>query len=66
MSVVEDPLNRETIEAITQLIVERFHLEQIILFNDYAGGQGSETVNFDLLVVVRCNDQSHASHFVVD
>ena len=24
MRVVEDPLNRETIQAITQLIVERF------------------------------------------
>ena len=32
MRVVEAPLNRETIEAITRLIVERFQPEQIILF----------------------------------
>ncbi len=36
MPGVEDPLNRETIQAITQLIVERFQPEQIILFGSVA------------------------------
>ena len=42
MPVVEDPLNRETIEAITQLIVERFQPEQIILFGGCARGDLAE------------------------
>ena len=42
MRVVEDPLNRETIQAITQLIVQRFHPEQIILFGNCARADQSE------------------------
>ena len=42
MRLVEDPLNRETIEAITQLIVERFQPEQIILFGSCARGEEND------------------------
>ena len=53
MRVVEDPLNRDTIQAITQLIVERFEPEQIILFGSYARGEEDENSDLDLLVVLR-------------
>ena len=36
MPIVEYPLNRKTIQAITQLIVERFQPEQIILLGSVA------------------------------
>ena len=39
MPIAEDPLNRETIQAITQLIVERYQPEQIILFGSVARGE---------------------------
>ena len=42
MRVVKDPLNRETIRAIIQLIVERFQPEQIILFGSCARADLSE------------------------
>ena len=53
MRVVEDPLNRETIQAITQLIVERFEPEQVILFGSCARGEEDENSDLDLLVVLR-------------
>ena len=39
MRIVEDPLNRDTIQAVTQLIVERFEPEQVILFGSCARGE---------------------------
>ena len=53
MCIVEDPLNRETIQAITQLIVERFQPEQIILFGSVARGEDDENSDLDLMVVLR-------------
>ena len=53
MRIVEDPLNRETIQAITQLIVERFQPEQIILFGSVARGEEDENSDLDLMVVLR-------------
>ena len=51
MRVVEDPLNRDTIQAITQLIVERFQPEQVILFGSCARGEADENSDLDLMVV---------------
>ena len=42
MRVVEDPLDRETIEAITQLIVERFQPEHVILFGSSVRGEEND------------------------
>ena len=53
MCVVEYPLNRETIEAITQLIVERFQPEQVILFGSCARGEENQHSDLDLMVVLR-------------
>ena len=53
MRVVEDPLNRDTIQAITQLIVERFQPEQVILFGSCARGEEDENSDLDLMVVLR-------------
>ena len=52
MRIVEDPLNRATIQAITQLIVERFEPEQVILFGSCARGETDENSDLDLLVVL--------------
>ena len=57
MRIVEDPLNRDTIQAITQLIVERFEPEQIIMFGSCARGDTDENSDLDLLVVLRHNDE---------
>ena len=51
MHVVEDPRNRDTIQAITQLIKDRFEPEQVILFGSCARGEADENSNVDLLVV---------------
>ena len=51
MRVVEDPRNRDAIQAITQLIVERFEPDQIILFGSCARGEEDENSDPDLLVV---------------
>ena len=56
MRIVEDPLNRTTIEAITRLIVERFEPEQVILFGSCARGETDENSDLDLLVVLPHND----------
>ena len=60
MRVVEDPLNRETIQAITQLIVERFQPEQVILFGSCARGEENENSDLDLLILVR--DEAEVPH----
>ena len=57
MRVVEEPLNRTTIDAITRLIVERFEPEQIILFGSCARGDTDENSDLDLLVVLCHNDE---------
>ena len=60
MRVVEDPLNRETIQAITQLIVERFQPEQVILFGSCARGEEDKNSDLDLLILVR--DEAEVPH----
>ena len=45
----------DTIQAITQLIVERFEPEQVILFGSCARGETDENSDLDLLVVLRHN-----------
>ena len=57
MRVVEDPLNRETIQAITDLIVDRFQPEQIILFGSVARGEENEHSDLDLMVVLRPGEE---------
>ena len=57
MRIVEDPRNRETIEAVTQLIAERFEPKQIIMFGNCARGDIDENSDQDLLVVLQHNDE---------
>lgn len=65
MRVVEDPLNRETIQAITDLIVERFQPEQIILFGSVARGEENEHSDLDLMVVLRHNDEQGRDGYAI-
>jgi len=65
MRVVEDPLNRQTIQAITDLIVERFKPEQIILFGSVARGEESEHSDLDLMVVLRHNDEQGRDGYAI-
>ena len=65
MRVVEDPLNRETIQAITQLIVERFQPEQVILFGSCARGEEDENSDLDLMVVLRHNDEQGRDGYAI-
>ena len=65
MRVVEDPLNRETIQAITQLIVERFQPEQVILFGSVARGEENEHSDLDLMVVLRHNDKQGRDGYAI-
>ena len=44
---------REVLQAITQLIVERFQPEQVILFGSVARGEEDENSDLDLMVVLR-------------
>ena len=53
MNAVEDQIDRATIRAMAQLIVERFDPERIILFGSHARGEGREHSDVDLLVVLR-------------
>ena len=39
MNAIEAHIDRDTIQAITQLIVERFDPEQVILFGSHARGE---------------------------
>ena len=57
MRVVVDPLNRESIQTITQLIVQRFQPEQIILFGSVARGSADENSDLDLMVVLRPGEE---------
>ncbi len=65
MRIVEDPLNRETIEAVTQLIVDRFEPEQIIMFGSCARGDIDENSDLDLLVVLRHNDEKGCDGYAI-
>lgn len=55
MKAIEVPVDRATIQAIAQLIVERFDPEQIILFGSHARGEAGEHSDVDLLVVLRAD-----------
>ena len=53
MNTTETRIDRTTIQAIAQLIVERFNPEQVILFGSHARGEVGEHSDVDLLVVLR-------------
>lgn len=53
MNAIEAHIDNATIEAIAQLIVERFEPEQVILFGSYARGEEGSHSDVDLLVVLR-------------
>ena len=53
MNAIETHVDRTTIQAIAQLIVERFNPEQVILFGSHARGEVGEHSDVDLLVVLR-------------
>ena len=55
MNAVEDRIDRATIRAMAQLIVERFDPEQIILFGSHARGDAGTHSDVDLLVVLRAD-----------
>ena len=65
MRAVEDPLNRETIQAITQLIVDRFQPEQIILFGSCARGEENQHSDLDLMVVLLHNDAAGRDGYAI-
>ena len=65
MPIVEDPLNRQTIQAITQLIVERFQPEQVILFGSVARGEEDENSDLDLMVVLGHNDEEGRDGYAI-
>ncbi len=44
-------ITTETIEEITQLLVEKFNPEKVILFGSHASGGADEESDVDLLVV---------------
>ena len=53
MNAIEAHIDSATIQAIAQLIVERFDPEQIILFGSHARGEVGAHSDVDLLVVLR-------------
>ena len=53
MNTIETHIDSATIQAIAQLIVERFDPEQIILFGSHARGEVGAHSDVDLLVVLR-------------
>ena len=74
MNTIKTHIDRTTIQAIAQLIVERFNPEQVILFGSHARGEGREHSDVDLLVVLADTGQSQrdnpirqaiAEHFVL-
>ena len=74
MNTVETRIDKNTIQAIAQLIVERFKPEQVILFGSHARGETGEHSDVDLLVVLADTGQSQrdnpirraiAEHFVL-
>ena len=52
MNTIETHIDKNTIQAIARLIVERFKPEQIILFGSHARGEVGEDSDVDLLVVL--------------
>jgi predicted nucleotidyltransferase len=52
MNTIETHIDKTTIQAIAQLIVERFNPEQVILFGSHARGEVGEHSDVDLLVVL--------------
>ena len=65
MRIVEDPLNRDTIQAVARLIVERFEPEQVILFGSCARGEEDENSDLDLLVVLQHNDEQGREGYAI-
>ena len=55
MNAMEAYIDRATIQAIAQLVVERFDPEQVILFGSQARGEVGEHSDVDLLVVLRAD-----------
>lgn len=55
MNAAHIPIDRDTVQAITRLIVERFDPEKIILFGSYARREAGAHSDLDLLVVLRTN-----------
>ena len=53
MNAIEAHIDNSTIQAIAQLIAERFDPEQIILFGSRARGEVGAHSDVDLLVVLR-------------
>ena len=58
MNAIETHIDSATIQAIAQLIVERFDPEQIILFGSHARGEVGAHSDVDLLVVLRTDARS--------
>ena len=52
MNTIETHIDRSTIQAIAQLIVERFNPEQVILFGSHARGEVGEHSDVDLLIML--------------
>ena len=74
MNTIETHIDENTIQAIAQLIVERFNPEQVLLFGSHARGETGEHSGVDLLVVLADTGQSQrgnpirraiAEHFVL-
>jgi len=55
MNIIETRIDKTTIQAIAQLIVERFNPEQVILFGSHARGEVGDHSDVDLLVVMRAD-----------
>ena len=55
MNAIEAHIDSATVQAIAQLIVERFDPEQIILFGSHARGEVGAHSDVDLLIVLRTN-----------
>ncbi len=53
METIEARIDKRTLQAVSQLIVERFDPEQVILFGSHARGQAGMHSDVDLLVVMR-------------
>ena len=50
------PIDRATIQAVAQLIAQKFDPEQIILFGSHARGNAGSHSDIDLLVVLKSLD----------
>jgi predicted nucleotidyltransferase len=53
MNAVYVPIDRNTMQVITRLIVERFDPEKVILFGSHARREAGRHSDLDLLVVLR-------------